>query len=197
MKETSSYIEELNRAADASQTCYLFGTNLPILFQTRILDVKKEQVVLKNPIPPDLIDEFARSKHFSVKVSMISLRSEEIFPYKDQILFPCSTVEDLKEMRESERIYYSDKEKAYCSFLNPVDKMTIIKKPIIEMSEGGLSLKTNMNSKLFEPGLILKECRLHLNDTLVKSTDLKLVYSRQLYTEHQEKLLQVGFQFVE
>ena len=121
---------------------------------------------------------------------------KKMFAFGDTISFDIDSIEDLKDLRESERIYYSEKENIYLKILNPYDKMTMIKKTIIEMSEGGLSIRTDIDSRLFQSGNTIKSCQIYKNGTLLKSRDLEVIYAQRLICGQREKYLQVGFKFI-
>ncbi|MBC61644.1 MAG: hypothetical protein CMP11_04235 [Zetaproteobacteria bacterium] len=197
IKINDVHMEKLKKLKEEDRVCYFSGSNLSVLFETKILDVSYKVLRLQNNVPITMIKDLINSKQFIIKSSDLSIESKNIFPYADTLSFEEIQVKTLEDQRENERYYYSNKENIYFKILNPIDKTTIIKKPIIEMSDGGFSIKSKIDSKLFTPGRKFNNCEFYKDNKKIKTRNLEIIYAQRFYSKINKKYLQVGFKFID
>ena len=194
MKET---IRDILKAATKDRSyVYFSAQNLDITFETRIIAVQSDHVVLLNKIDPPNISRVTSSKRFGLQCHMLRFESNNIETDGENIIFPIKENSSITDTRQAERFPFTKEERVICEILNPIDRETKLKKTIIDMSATGVSLRTAFESKLFAPGTVFDELRVLIDGKPYTKTKAKVVYQRKLMDFKGLMRLQIGMQFI-
>ena len=178
---------------DSDTIVYLSIPEINITFQTRILRVADDVIVLENTIPIEHIDAATESKEFYLQLGMTKLDSDTIASDGINILFPFNTMTEIKETRGAERFSFHKDEKVICRLLNPLDNTTWIERPLVDMSDSGLSIACTNTSPLFCAGRTFDRIEILLDGDPYTKTKGKVVYSRPVIDLAGQLFVQVGF----
>jgi c-di-GMP-binding flagellar brake protein YcgR len=105
---------------------------------------------------------------------------------------PVTQLEQAK--RKSDRTYFYDDERVFCEFQNPHDDQTTLRKRVLDISKSGLGLLTHGNSKLFVPGLKMRDLRIFGDIEADITCDAEVRYSRKYISLNKESCNQVGLE---
>ena len=184
--------------ADAfkQQSPVFFSTDkIDITFQTNILKIADDNIVLENTVPPKHITNVAHSENFYIQTLMVQYHSNRIKTDGQNIIFPLKNMEVMRETRESKRVDFTKEENVTCELLNPFDKETIHTKNVMDMSATGLSIVTQFQSKLFEPGTFFPELRILIDEQPYSKTSGTVVYTKKIIDDLGKLKTQVGIKF--
>jgi len=184
----------LDNAQAEKTPVYLSGSALDMTFESRIIRCEDTLVLLENGILSPYIRAFLASSSFSLQCSMIRFISERIESDGVHVVFPISAKTLIDETRQSERFPFAAEERVVCDLLNPFDGETRLKKAVMDMSAEGLSLRTNYDSKLFDPGTVFTDMRVLIDGKPYTQTAGRVVYKRKLLDLKGKLKLQIGFQ---
>jgi len=183
------------KALNDKSAAYISSDALPISFQTKILKIEDDHLVLKNTVTPEYISRVMEGKNFFFQVSMVRYQASKMMTDGSNIIYPLSDSSLIKDERQAERFSFTAEEKVICEILNPHDLETRISKPVLDMSAYGLSFRTTFDSKLIVPGTSLKEIRVLIDGEPYKSTSGKIIYQRRLMNMQGQIRIQVGIKF--
>ncbi len=195
-----SMIDERNRAIltethKQKHSVFLSGDNLAITFQTFIIGVEKDHLVLENRIKPRYINQFASSAKFAMLARMVRFQADRITSDGQYILFPLTKDSVIEETRQAERFSFSADERVVTEILNPYDGETRLSKTVMDMSATGLSLRTTYDSKLFKSDTYLPSIRVIIDGEPYIQGPGRVVYSRKLIDLQGQLRTQVGIKF--
>ena len=175
---------------------FLSSDTVPITFETKIISLSDNKLSLINTIVPCYIKDFMKSTRFSLLMNEHRLSTDRILSDGKyiQILIPESF--DNGNLREEERLICTDHEDYFCEFTNPIDQITVLKKPIIDLSKSGLSIKNNAEKYLFYPGIQLSGLRIFIHNKLRGVHNGHIVYQRQLLNIRGYMSVQIGIKFL-
>ena len=176
---------------------YLTGDGLDIRFQTRIVDVQDERLVLSNNITPEHLKQFLKSRNFYVQIFLVNFRADSIDTDGKNILIPLKESLNIKETRQSVRNEFFPHRKEFCKFINPFDNKTPLRKRLMDLSEDGFSLVSFVETNLFSLGLVIKDIVFfsEKKDTkMTRSAEVK--YIKTLVDINGKRHVQVGFEFL-
>jgi hypothetical protein len=185
----------LDQAIKNQTSAYFSANGVKIAFQTTLLSLEQNNLVIENSVPPRYIREVTQSNKFFLQVAMIRLHSERIASDGQNIIFPISDNSLIEEVRQEEREVFASDQKATAEILNPYDQETRIHKTLLDLSSSGLSLQTSFPSKLFQPDTFLPELLVRINGEIYKKTSGKVVYTRNLINQRGLMSIQVGIKF--
>ena len=177
------------------QSVYISGDGLQVTFQTQVIAMQADQLVLMNHIRPQFITAFMASRAFSVQVGMVRFQADHILSDGEHIIFPLRKDSVIEETRQSERFYFNADERVIVEILNPFDNETKISKSVMDMSATGLSLRTTFDSQLFQPDTYLGNLRILVDGELYKKGAGSIVYRRKLMDVSGHLRHQVGIKF--
>lgn len=190
---SSEITERLFKSAELKQHCFLSGKDYPLTFETRILDANERFITLQNTIPFEHIAKVLECDSFFLQILKDRFSCETIETDGLNVIFPLLSGNKIEETREEERFGFSIQDNMSISLVNPIDKRTIIKKPILDMSSSGLSIRIKNQSLLFKPGRVFEDMTIYRDHEKVKKCRGKIVYTR-LYTNIEgQQFCQVGF----
>lgn len=195
--ELSSEVKNLIKTFVVSRESVFYSCEkLPITFQSRVVSLAKQHILLKNVVPLELIGKFVSAKQFRLQIAMIVFTADHIDSDGVHLQYPLNHGSSVEEIRDHERHPILDDEQVHCEFINPFDAVTLIKKPLIEMSSGGFSLASKERSALFSPGMDLEAVKIFRGGKLEKQSHCQVVYNRELINEMGTIVSQVGVKFV-
>jgi hypothetical protein len=174
----------------------LSSDSLNAIFQSHILEVNQDQILVANTIPPDYIGQFITGNHFYLQAGLTRFISGEIDSDGKNIVFRMSKFKEINDLRNQMRIPFEAHEEVMFEIVNPYDNETIIKKPIIEMSSSGLSIRTTTNSKLFEPDTVFPVMRVLISGKTYLQGEAKVVYKRAFFSHTGKQCYQIGMMFL-
>lgn len=171
------------------------GNSLPITFQSYLLEVHPDKVVIENRVKPIWIKQMLACTQWMLQANMIRFTTDHISSDGQNILFTLKENAMIEETRQAERFSFSAEECVVCDILNPFDMETRISKTVMDMSATGLSLRTNFASELFRSGVQLPEIRVLINGASYTQTAASVVYNRRLVDLSGRLRYQVGLKF--
>lgn len=171
------------------------GNALQISFQTFLLDVQNDHVLIENRVKPAWIKQMLACTQWTLQANMIRFMTDEIRSNGQHFVFPLKENAMIEETRQSERFSFSTDECVVCEILNPFDMETRVTKTVMDMSATGVSLRTSFASNLFQPGVFLPEIRVLINGASYTQTSARVVYNRRLADLSGKLRYQVGIKF--
>ena len=171
------------------------GDKLGITFQTHILSVGDDHVVVENRIKPRYINQFMHSTQFALQAKMVRFRADGLRSDGEHLIFPLKEDSVIEETRQSERFSFAADECVVCEILNPFDGVTRLSKTVMDMSATGLSLRTTFDSKLFQPETLLPELRVLIDGEPYTQAAGRIVYTRRFMDLAGQLRTQVGIKF--
>jgi len=192
LQSSLKMVEEVIRL---KQAVYISGDALPITFQTQVISMQADKLVLVNHIRPRFISAFMKSRAFGLQVGMVRFQADRILSDGEHMIFPLRKDSVIEETRQSERFYFNADERVIVEILNPFDNETKISKSVMDMSATGLSLRTTFDSMLFQPDTSLSNLRVLVDGELYKKGAGRVVYRRKLMDVSGHLRHQVGIKF--
>ncbi len=171
------------------------GDLVGITFQTYVLAVAKDHVVLENRIKPRFINRVVNSKQYSLQARMVRFQSDGISSDGEHLIFPLKANSIIEETRQAERFSFTADERVVSEILNPFDGETRLSKSVMDMSATGLSLRTTFDSKLFKPETFLPSVRVLIDGEPYVQGAGRVVYNRKLIDLSGQMRMQVGIKF--
>lgn len=193
---TSSSVSMIKKAIQSKEQVFLSADNLPITFQTRLLKITQDFLVVYNAITPEYISKAITSRNFSLQIANLRFQAKKISSNGEHILFPTDKSTATTDARQEKRLSFSESENVHCKIINPYDKETILKKPVIDLSASGVSIRNIVESKLFSSGTHLQDIKIFVNNELRTQQRGEVVYSRKLLNIKKEFSIQVGIKFL-
>ncbi len=171
------------------------GDGLGITFQTHILKVDTERVMLENRVLPRFIRAVVGSKNFSLQARMVRFQSDRLGTDGEHVIFPLGENSMIEETRQAERFSFAAEERVIVEILNPYDGETRLSKAVMDMSATGMSLSTTFDSQLFKAETFLPSLRVMIDGELYTQTRGRVVYNRKLLDLSGQLRTQVGIKF--
>lgn len=187
--------EILTDSLAAKTSVFFSGDGLPITFQTFILAVESDHLVLENRVKPRYIRAVIGSQRYSLQARMVRFQSDRIVSDGEHIIFPLKEDAVIEETRQAERFSFAADERVISEILNPFDGETRLSKSVMDMSATGLSLRTTFDSKLFQPDTFLPSIRVLIDGEPYMQGPGRVVYSRKLLDLGGQLRTQVGIKF--
>lgn len=187
----------IRKAWQDERYVYLTGDGLDIRFQTRIIDVRNDHLVLNNSVTPEYLKKFIKSRNFYVQIFLVNFRADSIDTDGKNILIPLKESLDIKETRQSVRNDFFPHRKEFCQFINPFDNSTPLRKQLMDLSEDGFSLVSFAETKLFRLGLVINDIVFFSDKKdkrMTKNAEVK--YIKTLMDINGKRHMQVGFEFL-
>ena len=186
-------LEIFNECWVEKKPVYFAAGNLNISFQSRILNIEKDRITILNSVPPEYISLTSRAPSFTVQINMIKLQVAEMRSDGQNIVLPFVNLQTVEESRIEKRQFYGLTDQIYASFTNPFDRITVISKPIMDMSETGFSLRTPGSSRLFEPENQIEGITIQVDGQEQKKCHGTVIYTRKFLGINGKEFTQVGF----
>ena len=195
MSLLEEHVSFLAEAADSKAFVYLSGSGCDVSFQTTILKVEEDRVVLMNSVPPEMVSQLWKSEKFMLQVNMARFAADRIESDGVNIVFHIKSLKLIEETRASERFSFTAEERVVCEFLNPFDQETWISKSVMDMSSTGLSVSASMVSCLFKEGVHFDTMKIVIDGEPYTVTSGTVVYVRKVMETKGKMRAQVGFKF--
>ncbi len=189
-----THLKLLHDSSTQRRSVYFSAADLDVVFQTRVLSVAPNHVVLANHVTLEYIRAVAAAKNFFLQCQMVRFAADQISTDGVNILFPLTSLTAIEETRQSQRFPFEPEEHVICEFTNPFDGVTKLTKGVMDMSASGLSLRTHA-SKLFKPGLLIPEIKVTIDGAPYTKTAGSVVYRRKLMDMKGKLRMQVGLKF--
>ena len=176
---------------------YLTGDGLDIRFQTRIIDVQDNHLVLNNSVTPQYLKQFLKSRNFYMQIFLLSFKADSIDTDGKNILISLKKTISFIESRHNIRREFFPHSKEFCQFINPLDNSTLLRKLLMDLSEDGFSLVSLVETKLFSLGLVLKDIEFFVDKKdkrMIRSAEVKHI--KTLVDINGKRHTQVGFAFL-
>ena len=84
---TSSSVSMIKKAIQSKEQVFLSADNLPITFQTRLLKITQDFLVVYNAITPEYISKAITSRNFSLQIANLRFQAKKISSNGEHILF--------------------------------------------------------------------------------------------------------------
>lgn len=174
---------------------FFSASDVKIVFQSQILVVKNQSIVLANTLPPEYITRVVQSQQFFLKIQAVRFVSERITTDGVHILFPLEGLRMIEDSRSSVRLMFDASERVMLEVINPVDQETVLRKAILDLSSTGLSIRTPTLSKLYSPGQRFEKMKIIMDDKIYNQVDGHVVYQQTFLNQKGKSFCQVGFKF--
>ena len=185
--------EDLKDCLENKVICFLSANGIDLTFETRIKDLTERAIVLINTVPYGMIKDVMQRGGYSLQCRKNRLSAPELGSDGVHIIFPYDSSAVVEETREEERLSYRQHQDIHVSFINPFDSVTKIKKPLLDVSASGLSIRTNFASGLFRKGVRIPSLEIFENGKCLRKCDCEVVYARSYLDLEGQKYCQVGF----
>lgn len=195
MADKPSAFEILSEVLAQKAPVLFSGDGLNVTFQTHVLAVAKDHVVLENRVKPRFIKQLTNSKTFGLQARMVRFVSGGISSDGEHVIFPLKENSIIEETRQAERFSFTADERVISEILNPFDGETRLSKSVMDMSATGLSLRTTFESRLFKQGTFLPSIRVLIDGEPYVQGPGRVVYNRKLIDLSGQMRLQVGIKF--
>ena len=195
MPEIKDMTAVLQEIASSSTPVFLSAESTDIVFQTTIKDSENGKLTLENNVPIDKITEFLDAKRFFIQAQLIRLETEEIQSDGVNIVFPLSSLSMKEDNRGAKRVFFDQKDDVYLEVVNPYDGETVIKRPIIDISNTGISIKSPTASKLYNPGTKFLGMKVLVIGEIYNEVSGQVIYHRKFLDLKGKYYYQIGFQF--
>ncbi len=195
MGEKSKAFDILSEVLAQKAPVLFSGDGINVTFQTHILAVAKDHVVLENRVKPRFINQVWKSNQFALQARMVRFGSNSISSDGEHIIFPLKENSIIEETRQAERFSFTADERVISEILNPFDGETRLSKSVMDMSATGLSLRTTFESRLFKQGTFLPSIRVLIDGEPYVQGPGRVVYNRKLIDLSGQMRLQVGIKF--
>lgn len=196
MKLSDQMTLEKLKASSADKESVLFSaSSMNAAFQTHIVSIHENNLIISNTIPPKHITQIVKSNTFIVQLDMIRCVSNEIHSDGVNIVFPLNRLKILEDNRGAPRRMVRGKESATLRFVNPIDKVTVLEKKVLDISTTGLSFANPIESKLYSKGRELYDLDVMIGNKKTHYEKASIIYNRTLFGEDGRSHVQVGLQF--
>ena len=185
----------IHNCAETKEPVLFSAEGINIGFQSYVLKIADNEMVLKNTVKPEFISRIVSSNCFFVQLQMMRFSSDTISSDGCHIVFPLESLKVIKDTRQSERRIMDFSKDVVLEILNPFDNETIISRSVLDISETGLSVRAPVPSKLYESGTCFKDMIIKIDQRDYKKCDGKVVYNRQFFDISGNSYTQVGIQF--
>ena len=185
----------IHECAESKEPVLFSAEGINIGFQSFVLKIADDEMVLKNTVKPEYISRIVASKCFFVQMQMMRFSSDKISSDGCHIVFPLESLKVIKDTRQSERKILDFSKHVVLEIINPFDNETLISRSVLDISETGLSIRAPIPSKLYESGTLFKDMIIKIDQKDYKKCDGKVVYNRQFFDISGNSYTQVGIQF--
>lgn len=172
---------------------YFSGSSNETVFQTLVVELLQDCVIIKNTIPYDLLSQVLTSDMFYLHCDLNQYAANVIESDGENIVFRYEKIVNSSETRESDRIY-SYKKDNFVEFVNPYDRTTVLKKKILEYSVTGCSVKSHSESQLFTAGTRFDRMSFSINGRVYNNSG-NVVYTKKILGLDGKTYRQVGIKF--
>lgn len=181
---------------DSKRPVILSPRGRPISFLCTPVGIVNDSVIFKNSIPVDLLPDIITSTEFMLVCKDFQLVSAALFAHGTEIRFPMHHISLLPQSRVDERIVFSTNDQAEVTINHPFDAGTNLTRHLYDLSNGGLSFRARIHTKLMQPGRIFSHMKVRVKDREEVVRHGRVVYIKQIFEENGHHFHQVGVQFI-
>jgi c-di-GMP-binding flagellar brake protein YcgR len=185
----------IRECADKKTSIFFSAQGIEVVFQTQILVIREDSLVIANSVPPQFITNVVKAPKYFVQIQMIRFVSEEIHSDGVNIVFPLKSLKPIEDNRGAKRFLFNADEKVVLEVINPFDHETTLRKSVIDISSTGMSIRSPVNSRLYEPGTHFKNMKVLINGQLYNESHGTVIYKRMFLDQEGNSYYQVGFKF--
>lgn len=196
MKMSNDVESVLKECKQSKTPVFISSSGLDVSFQTMIQELRDNIIVLENKVRPEFIAKFAAGNNFFLQCKMLRLQSTKVLPHGTFMAFEVQDNSVLEDTRQSERFMFTPDEKVVAEIMNPFDERTILKRPVMDMSATGLSLRVNNPTRPFSPGVSLPSVRITIDGKTWTTAQAEVVYNRKFLDLEGSLRVQVGLKFL-
>lgn len=191
------YQDVIIQMIDQRYTVMVSSENLEYSFSTYIISQDKDgRLLLKNTVPIDYIHDTIGCQDFKLTFGDVNLSTSLLPGDGVNFVFHTEQVECLQTSRKSLRKFFYLDDKGYIEQVNPFDQKTLIRKKLINLSEGGLSFEINYSGLLFYPGQEFSLVKIFINSKLVDTKSYRVLYIKKFFNMESHMKYFVGGCFI-
>ena len=161
-----------------------------LTFETKIMGFKGSVIRIRNPIPYTLISSAVEAGSYGLKAGNLDITVHKILPSGLDMDLHIHRVEEDSAMKRTDDRRQSQQHARFF-FVNPVDHITFLTKPVMEMTDSGLSFLSKTNSSLYLRGVEL-EGKISQREDVIFTGKIRIAYSRKLRRLDGQTLYQIG-----
>ena len=188
-------LKVIKESAERKAPVFFSADGLEIIFQTLILGIDNNRLILANKVSPEFILQVKDASRFTVQVQMHRFFSDQILTDGVNIVFPLESLSVIEETRQAQRFPFDPGEKVVLEVTNPFDGETVLSKTVMDMSSAGLSIRTPFPSSVFAPGTYFRDMKISIDGEPYAKTNGSVVYIRRFLSLNGKSYCQVGFRF--
>ena len=188
-------VDRLKDLAFKGEHGYLSPSDYELTFETVMVEVSSDKIILKNTIPFQHIAQVTQSKDFTLQFGKDRFKAKNLTSDGIHLVMEMEPLDAEETMRHEPREVPSDDAKMVVKILNPFDGETELLKPVLDLSASGMSLRTRNESRLFSEGVHLPLLEITLNGKSHRKEKGTIVYVRPYLNIAHEKYCQVGIRF--
>ena len=177
---------------DLKPFCIIKSNSLPIDFETTIIKLTATEVYLKNTILPSHVIAFMEGSEFTLRSGERKFRTPRISSDGVHIIFSLEDEQKYENSREETRYLMNPSANAFLTFVNPIDKITILRKKIHDLSRIGLAFETPRKNGLFSKSRKLQTLTIEYNGKNLYSGEGETLHTRQVFCEDEKEKCLVG-----
>ncbi|SMF21970.1 hypothetical protein [Pseudobacteriovorax antillogorgiicola] len=187
-------LDTLKETAQSKTPIFLSTDDVDVVFQTTILSVEGQHLILDNKVPPEHISRVVASKKFYLQVQMLRMETSNIHSDGAHIIFPLANLNEIEDNRGAKRFFFEGDD-VFLEVINPFDQETVLKKSVMDISTTGISIKSPMKSRLYEPGTRFTDMKILVNGEIYNRADGEVIYNRRFLDLRGKYYYQVGLRF--
>lgn len=185
-------VEQLKESKANKDICFLSAEGFDLTFETQLLEVNERNITIANTIPYQHVQAVVNCSRYILQCQKTKIYSSRLENDGVNIVFSFDDSTVLQETREEERFSFRSHQDVVAKICNPFDKVTVITKPILDMSSSGLSIRAKYPSKLFAKGVIFEKLEIHRDGACSKTCSGEVVYSRNYIDLSGKQYCQIG-----
>ena len=179
-----------------NQFCIIKSNSICIDFETNINFISESHAYLDNTINPAFIKQFMEATEFTLRAGDRKFKCKKVNSDGVNIIFPLEDEQNYTNTREATRTVIPPETNLYIKFLNPIDKVTILKKKICDISTIGLAFHTPEKNKLFTKLRDLKSIQIEYNGKCIYEGEGNTLHTREVYTKDGIEKCLIGIRFL-
>lgn len=192
-------LKELRLSETPSVMAVLAYAGVDIDFQTTIVRIEEDRIVIKNPISPERITEFLSASAYYLQCHMLRFTCKNIEHDGYHLHFLPEQAETVVNMRKSSRLSLAHDHGANCLVKGQtVDQSIDLNCPIFDLSDDGISFGAELSQKdaLRVSDQTVFDIDIHLSSGHVYRGQGRVVYSRKIQDLQKNLSLNVGMAFL-
>lgn len=191
----SEIIYALINAKEREEPIVLSPKDKSLSLFSQITEVNNEHLFITNTIPPLMIPYLLDVPSFLVQFRSFWIRFDKLEGHGRNLKIPIKDFGLIELSRSSERVCFTEKDLARVKINHPFDTGTTLFRRIFDLSAGGMSFRSHVNSPFLQPNRILPSLEIYIENKLQERHQGKIVYVKQIIDLQGQDYFQVGVQF--